>query len=437
MKGDVMKAYGRLWTWLAAISWASGLAMGIPGPGTRVFDVREYGARGDGHAVDTAAIQKALDECGKAGGGVVRLTAGTYLCQPISLASKTTLQLDEGATLQASSQNADFMKTPGDWTTAKSGDFVPLISGKALTDVAITGKGAIDGAGQAWWGPAEEARRKTSGFTLPRPRMIILTGCKNVRITGVTLANSPSFHLVPTDCQDVVIDGVTIRAPDSSPNTDGIDPSLCCRVRITRCTLDVGDDNIAIKSGRKVEGREFACEDITVSDCTFLHGHGMSIGSETVGGVRDLTVERCTFNGTESGIRIKSDRSRGGCVQDLIYRDITMKDVKTPINITTYYPKVPKEDTARPVTPRTPAYRNIRISNVTATSPQSAGWIVGLPESIISGVILENVRISAPEGLQIRNAKSVQVRGTQVEVRKGQPFILEANTSLEGWQGPQ
>jgi polygalacturonase len=429
-----MKTPIGLWTWVTAIALTSGLALEASG---RVFDVRECGARGDGHAVDTAAIQKAIDECGRAGGGIVRLTAGTYLCQPITLAGKTTLQLDEGATLQASSQNADFMKTPGDWTTAKSGDFVPLISGKNLTDIAITGKGTIDGAGQAWWGPAEEARRKTSGFTLPRPRMIVLTGCKNVRITGVTLANSPSFHLVPTECQDVVIEAVTIRAPDASPNTDGIDPSLCCRVQITRCTLDVGDDNIAIKSGRKVEGREFGCEDITVTECTFLHGHGMSIGSETVGGVRGLTVERCTFDGTESGIRIKSDRSRGGCVQDLAYRDLTMKDVKTPINITTYYPKIPKEDAAQPVTSRTPVYRNIRISNVTATSPQSAGWIVGLPESSVSGVILENVHVSAPEGLKIRNAKSIQVRGTQVEVRKGQPFILEANSSLEGWQGPQ
>jgi polygalacturonase len=329
------------------------------------------------------------------------------------------------------------MKTPGDWQTAKgSGDFVPLVSGKDLEDVAITGQGTIDGAGQVWWGPAEEARRKTSGFTLPRPRLIVLTGCRNVRITGVTLSNSPSFHLVPTECEDVVIEGITIRAPDSSPNTDGIDPSVSRRVRITRCTLDVGDDNIAIKSGRKIEGREFACEDITVTECTFLHGHGLSIGSETVGGVRGLTVARCTFEGTESGIRIKSDRARGGRVQDLSYSDITMKDVKAPLNITAYYPKIPKDDTAQPVTARTPRYQNIRISNLTATSPQSAGWIVGLPESPVSKVTLENVRLSAPVGLTIRNAQAVQAKITTVDVRKGPPFILESNVTLEGWQAP-
>ena len=427
-----------LWRrWAAGVFVLSTMALESAGPGAKVFDVREYGAKGDGQTLDTAAIQKALDECGKAGGGIVRLTAGTYLSQPISLRGGTTLQLDEGARLQATTRHADFMKTPGDWLAAKGGsDFIPLVSGKDLTDVAITGKGMIDGAGDVWWGPAEEARRKTSGFTLPRPRMIVLTGCKNVRITGVTLANSPSFHLVPTDCQDVTIDGVTIRAPDSSPNTDAIDPSISRRVRITRCTLDVGDDNIAIKSGKKIDGREFACEDIMVSECTFLHGHGMSIGSETVGGVRALTVERCTFDGTESGIRIKSDRTRGGRVQDLTYRDITMKNVKAPINITAYYPRIPKEDAAQPVTAKTPIYRDICISNLTATSPQSAGWIVGLPESRVSNVVLENVRISAPVGLTIRNAQAVRVKAATIEVQKGLPFIVDASASLQGWEAP-
>lgn len=394
--------------------------------GAKVFDVRQFGAKGDGKTLDTAAIQKALDECGKAGGGIVRLAPGTYLSKPIFLRSSTTLQLDEGATLQATDEPNDFADPEN------SNRFLAFVNGSTLTNIAITGKGTIDGAGARWWVPAEEARRKTPGFTLPRPRMVFLSGCVGVRIQGVTLANSPSFHLVPRDCEDVDIESVTIRAPEGSPNTDAIDPGTSRHVRISKCVIDVGDDNIAIKSSHMDTAHpNAACEDITVTDCTFLHGHGMSIGSETVGGVRGLTVQRCTFENTESGIRIKSARGKGGLVENIICSDITMKNVKIPINISAYYPKIPKEDSAQPVTPLTPIYRNIRITNLTAASPRSAGFIVGLPECEVSDVVLENVRISAPEGLTIRNAKAIKLNNVKIETQRGQPFILE-NAVVEG-----
>ena len=390
----------------------------------KLFDVRQFGAKGDGKALDTVAIQKALDECGKAGGGIVRLTAGTYLSKPIFLRSSTTLQLDEGATLQATDEPDDFM----------SGDkLIAFVNGDALTDVAITGKGMMDGAGARWWGPVKEAKKAGKAEPQRRPRMVILSGCVGVRIQDVTLQNSPSFHLVPRDCEDVTIEGLTIRAPADSPNTDAIDPSASRHVRISKCVIDVGDDNIAIKSGHEDPAHpNAACEDITVSDCTFLHGHGMSIGSETVGGVRNLTVQRCTFEDTISGIRIKSDRSKGGLVENLTYSDITMKNVKIPINITAYYPKIPKEDSSQPVTSKTPIYRNIRITNLTATSPQSAGFIVGLPECVVSNVVLENVRISAPKGLTVRNARAIKLDNVKIEAQKGEAFILETNAVVVG-----
>jgi polygalacturonase len=406
-------------------------ASGGPAPANpKVFDVRQFGAAGDGKTLDTAAILKAIDACDKAGGGVVRLPAGTYLSQPIVLQSKTTLQVDEGATLQATTEHADFMKTPGDWLNAKGG-FTPFISGKGLTDIAIAGKGTIDGAGGAWWEPAEEARRKTPGYTLPRPNLIVLSGCKNVRITGVTIQNSPKFHLVPTDCEDVLIEDVTFKAPSTAPNTDAIDPSVSRRVRINRCTIDVGDDNVAIKSGRAMPGRTFACEDITVTDCTFLHGHGMSIGSETVGGVRNVTVERCMFKDTENGIRIKSPRGRGGTIENLRCTDITMTNVDPAITITCYYPKIPAEDATQPMTPETPIFKDIQIANLTATCPKEAGIIIGLPESLVTNVSLTNVRISAQTGLTIRNAKAVRLKDVRVEVQKGQPILLD-NAQVEG-----
>jgi len=397
--------------------------------------VRAFGAKGDGETEDSAAIQKALDECGQAGGGTVRFPAGTYLSKPISLRSKTTMLLEAGAKLQATKEHKDFMKSPGDWLTAKSsGDFIPLISGRDLTDVTITGKGIIDGAGEVWWGPAEEARRKTPGYTLPRPRLIILWGCKNVKITGITLQNSPTFHLVPTDCEDVLIEGVTILSPEHAANTDAIDPSVSRRVTITNCVIDVGDDNVAIKSGRRMPGREFACQDITITDCVFRHGHGMSIGSETVGGVRNVLVKNCTFEGTENGLRIKSPRGRGGTVENITYTNITMKDCRpNAITITCYYPKIPKTDTAQPVTSETPKFRNIRIANVKATSQNAAGVIIGLPESLAENVVLENVQISAPTGLTIRNAKGVRLKNVEVKVERGEPIIVE-DAQVEGWE---
>ena len=391
---------------------------------TKVFNVRDCGAAGDGKTLDTAAIQKAIDECGKSGVTVL-FPAGTYLSKPIFLRSYQLYKFEEGATLKASDE-------PGDFSDTKEEKGVPaFVNGKELTDVTITGKGTIDGSGERWWPPVKEAKKNGTPEPRRRPRMIVLSKCRGVRIEGITLQNSPSFHLVPTDSEDIIIDGVTIRAPADSPNTDAIDPSACKNVLIKKCILDVGDDNVALKSGHSVPGRDAACEDITVVDCTFLHGHGMSIGSETVGGVRNLTVRNCIFKDTVSGLRIKSYRGRGGLVENITYSDIKMTDVKIPINITSYYPKIPKEDTAQPMTAETPIYRDIRISNLRATSPQSAGFIVGLPECVVSNLTLENVQISAPAGLTVRNAKEIRAKNVKIEAAKGEPFLLE-NASVEG-----
>jgi lysophospholipase L1-like esterase len=408
-----------------------------PQSSARTFDVRGFGAKGDGKTLDTSAIQKALDECGQAGGGTVHLTVGTYLTKPITLRTRTTLQLEAGAKLQATDDPADF-------AADRPGTYIPFIVGKNLSDVAILGPGVIDGAGGKWWVPVEEARRKTPGYTLPRPNLIVLTGCKNVRLQDITLQNSPKFHFVPTECEDVVVTNVTVTAPAHSANTDAIDPSACRRVLITKCLIDVGDDNVAIKAGKKVAGREFACEDITVADCTFLHGHGMSIGSETGGGVRNVTVRNCTFENTENGIRINSQRGRGGLVENISYSDITMKNVDPAITFTSYYmnnskgdpiqSSVPQKDAAQAISDKTPLYRNIRIRNFTATCPDSAGIILGLPESEIKDVVLENVRISALKGLTVRNASGIQLKNTTITARQGPPIIAQ-NAQIEGLEG--
>ena len=409
--------------------------------GAATFNVRDFGATRSGTAPDTAAIQKALDAC-KGTGGTVEFPPGIYLSQPITIGTRTTVQLDAGATLLAVTNQQDFMRAPGDWRKARSSDFIPFISGSELRDVTLTGGGVIDGNGAVWWGEAEKARQLRPGYTLPRPNLMVLERCNHLRIENITLRNSPKFHLVPTDCENVVISNVTILAPEHAANTDAIDPGNCRNVLITKCWIDVGDDNVAIKAGRKVAGREFACEDITVSDCVFLHGHGLSIGSETAGGVRNVTVRNCTFENTENGLRIKSQRGRGGVVENITYDQITMKNVSPAITLTCFYANNSSGDAAPAaavndavkISERIPVYRHIRISNLTATCLAAAGVIAGLPESCISDVVLENVKISASKSFEVRNAKGIQLKNVTVTLPAGEPFKLE-NAEVSGLAG--
>jgi len=194
----------------------------------------------------------------------------------------------------------------------------------------------------------------------------------------------------------------------------------------------VGDDNIAIKAGKKIPGREFQSEDFLITDCTFIHGHGMSIGSETVGGVRNITMRNCTFENTENGIRIKSDTRRGGIVENIVCDNITMKNVNPAITLTCVYQGTSAGDAKQPGAQTNaasggniPVYRNIRISNLTATCPKAAGLILGLPESCISNVVLENVKISAAKPFAISNARGIELKNVTVTVPKGDAFKLE------------
>jgi polygalacturonase len=158
----------------------------------------------------------------------------------------------------------------------------------------------------------------------------------------------------------------------------------------------------------------------------------MSIGSETLGGVRNVVVSNCTFNGTTSGIRIKSARGKGGVVENLVYTDITMTNVDFPINLTGYYPKVPSADLPQPLATNTPVYRNITVRNLVARSSRTAGYVVGLPEAPIEHLMFENVRVIAPTGLVVRNARDVEMRNARFEVSSGPPVILQTNAVVRG-----
>lgn len=391
-----------------------------PLQGGAMFNVRDYGARGDGQALDSPAIQKAVDACAAAGGGTVQLGAGAYLSKPLYLhGNNLDIHLDPGAILQGTSEFADYQVH-----TSKA-EVAGLINADGLSNVSISGAGVIDGGGAPWWPAVKEAKRNGTREPRRRPKMVNFHRCEGVTIRDVTLRNSPSFHLVPVDCENVLIDHVTIKAPGDSPNTDAIDPSSCRHVHIVNCTLDVGDDNVAVKAGHPVAGRLFCCEDILVSNCACLHGHGISIGSETSGGVSNFVVVHCTFDGTVSGLRIKTTREKGGIVENILYKDLTMKNVLRPIDISCYYPKIPKIDAAQAITALTPFYRDIRIENLEGDGPGSAGLIVGLPESPVRNITLANVHLKTTTGLLIRNAEEVEFKNVKFEVRQGDPVITE------------
>lgn len=377
----------------------------------RTFTITDFGARGDGATMATDAIRKAIEACAKSGGGRVIVPAGIFLTGPIALASRTALVLEKGAVLQASDRFADFgLPDPLPAVQSEIDAFKkqlrPFISGTKLEDVSILGEGIIDGAGAAWWAKSDKVAERAVASApatkkplyVPRPHLIVLRDCARVHIQGVTLKNSPMFHLVPHHCHDVLVEDVTILSPADSPNTDGIDPANSRDVLIRRCTIDTGDDNIALKGGG-VGG--VPTENVTVTDCKFLHGHGVSIGSETQAGVRNFLVQRCSFEGTGTALRIKSDRTRGGVVENVIYRDITMKNVETAITIFLFYDdkKAALKPEPKPVTENTPIIRRIQFLNITCDgTTKKAGEILGLPESPLTDITLENVRITRAAG---------------------------------------
>ncbi|QJD81453.1 glycoside hydrolase family 28 [Spirosoma rhododendri] len=360
---------------------------------------------GDGITNQTKPLQRAIDSCGAAGGGTLVIPAGTYLISPITLRSQVTLQLSAGATLLASTNAADY-----------SGKLSNLINGDSLTNASLTGQGTIDGNGAIWW-----QRYLDSGKTLNRPRLIYITRSSNLTVDSLTLTNSPSFHLVPYQCQNVTIKNLTITAPATSPNTDGIDPANCTHVVIQNCTIDTGDDNIAIKGGRVSGQIAQPCRDIQISNCRFLHGHGLSVGSEASSGVADVAVSNCTFTGTTNGIRIKSQTGLGGSVQNLAYSQITMTDVTNPLIIDLAYALNANNSYPTDV----PAVGNITISQLTATGAKSAGNMVGLTNSLIQNLTLSAVQISAQTGLVLQNARNVTMTNWRVQAASGQSLITQ------------
>ena len=373
----------------------------------RTCNILQYGASRDGVTKSTAAIQAAIDACAKAGGGTVAIEGGTFVSGPVVLRDHITLKIAAGAVLLGSPGHADYPAK----TEFRSPGLQSLVSATGATDVAITGRGTIDGNGESWW--AEARQFKDSGILgseHTRPRLVVFDHCHHVFVEGVTLQNSPMWQLVPYDSDDVTIRDIRILAPAKSPNTDAIDPFSSSNVVIDHVYADVGDDDIAIKSGAiNSPGGDLPSRHIRITNVDFHHGHGLSIGSEIAGGVQNVHAERIHFKGTDQGIRIKANRDRGNDVSNISFKDLDMVDVKTAILISEYYPKVyPEGDVAAaPIGRLTPFFHGITIENVHAKGSNVAGVIVGLPESPVKDLVLKNVTIQAQTGMKIAYAQVV------------------------------
>lgn len=404
------------------VSFIENLRPARPKIPDRTFNLTDYGAVADGRTLNTAAFAQAIAAVKAAGGGRLIVPAGTFRTAPFILCSNLELHLAAGAVIQAPDNFADLgLPDPAQFKTQAEANAVynvpdPLITGKNLHDVALTGPGTIDGSGAHWWAWSERAARNVAR-TQPgrvvyrRPHLVVISGCERLLVADITLTNSSMFHLVPKNITDLTIERVKVRAPwdGSAPNTDAIDPGPGTNFWIHHCDIDTGDDDIVIKSGGT---------NILIEDNTIRHGHGISIGSETTAGIHNMLVRRCTFDGTDIGIRIKSMRGAGGLVENVRYTDITMKNVATAITLQLDYVDNNRPDFKGDPS-KVPAIRNILLDHITIEGSRNAGMIHGLPDSPITNITLSDITLTAEKDFDIKDAAAPVFERVTRTIRPG------------------
>ena len=421
----------------------------VPQIPDKQFAISDFGAKADGKTKDTDAIAKALDAAEQAGGGTVRFAEGTYLTGAIKLRSKVGIRLDKGATLLFSTDPADYPVVLTRWEGTECMNFSGLIYGRDVSDIAITGEGTIDGQGSAWWlwskraGPTlvklremgettdDPTQRK---FGTPesalRPCLFEPINCKRILVEGVTFTNSPFWTLHPTYCEDLTARNITVHG--TGPNTDGLDPDSCRNLLIENCTFDTGDDCVTLKSGRDKDGRRVGrpTENVIVRNCRFARGHGtVVIGSEMSGGVRNVLAENLTADGTDAGVRIKTRRGRGGVVENIVYKNLTLKNIaKQAITIDMFYDVGGNPNVDQSGAEGIPVIRNVSVEKVKCDGAVTAIVVRGLPDSPMEGISLRDIQITAQEGVTITGAPDVRVN--DVVVKHSPSATTKATTSL-------
>lgn len=379
------------------------------------LNVKKFGAKGDGKNIDTQFIQACIDSC--PANGRVLIPSGDYYCGPLFLKSDITIELEENARILGNTNRADYPILPGmtlltdesddynlgSWEGNPLDCFASLITGINVSNVNIIGKGIIDGNAQNgdWW---KDVKNKRGSW---RPRGVFLNKCNNITFEGVTVTNTPSWNLHPYFSDNIRFIDLSLINPKNSPNTDGCDPESCKNVDILGVYFSVGDDCIAIKSGKIYMGRTYKtpCDGINIKNCAMNFGHGsIVLGSEMSGGIKNVNISQCLFNQTDRGLRIKTRRGRGrdAIIDGITFENIEMDDVLTPIVINSFYycdpdgrTKYVSSKECLPVDERTPYlgrffFKNIVCNNVNV----AAGAIFGLPEQKIEEINLDNVKFN-------------------------------------------
>ncbi len=436
------------------------------------LNIKDFGAKGDGVTMDSRAIQAAIASCPNK--GTVYVPKGTYLCSPLFLKSHMTLYLERGAVLLGAADRNLYPILPGCTMTTDEKDeyyigtwegnplssHASLITAIGIEDTAIVGQGIIDGnAEQAdWW---INPKVKKDAW---RPRTIFFNGCKDMVVQGITVQNSPSWTVHPYLSERLSFIDMTVKNHKDSPNTDGIDPESCSDVKIIGTYISVGDDCIAIKSGKLYMGQKLKrpSKNFVIRNCHMQSGHGAVVmGSEMSGGIQEIKVTKCFFDKTDRGLRIKTRRGRGkdGIIDQIAFDTIRMEDVLTPFVINMFYFCDPDGKTeyvysrdVLPVDDWTPYLGDFIFKDIHCTGAEVAGaFFAGLPEQPIKKVIMDKVYVEFKEdakpgapamlsflddvckqGISAENVECLQIKDVTLKGYEGQAIINKGVKELIG-----
>ncbi|MGC4129163.1 MAG: glycoside hydrolase family 28 protein [Bergeyella sp.] len=446
-------------------------------------NIKNFGAISGGTVKNTEAFQKAIDEISRKGGGKVIVPRGIWLTVPIVLKSNVNLHLEDGALVMFSRDFNDYPLVDVSFEGLNTTRCQSPISAKNATNIAITGKGVIDGNGDAWryvkkgkmtdgqwkellskggvlssdkkiWFPSESSKRgfeNTANFNIPekltraelenvkdflRPVMVSLVNCDRVLLDGVTFQNSPAWNLHPLMSSNLILRNLMVRNPWYSQNGDGLDLESCKNVLVYNNTFDVGDDAICIKSGKDADGRKrgIPTENVIIKNNTVYHAHGgIVIGSEMSGGVKNLHASDCTFIGTDIGLRFKTTRGRGGIVENIWVSNIDMTGIPAQvIGFNMFYegnsPIVEEDQNADdekpkakefPVTEETPIFRNVFFKNITASNSYEALSLNGLSEMNLKNIVIEDSYFDTKKSLTIVDADGITLKNVKIKYTDG------------------
>lgn len=432
------------------------------------LNVRDFGAKGDGLQDDTPFIQAAINCCPPE--SRVYIPEGIYRISALFLTSGLTLDLAKGAVLSAYTDRSRFPILPGlidsydeeseynlgTWEGNPLEMFASILTGIHVHDVVITGEGVLEGNAsyENWW--KGEGREKIGGAF--RPRMIFLNHCRNVTVQGLTIQNSPAWTLHPYFSDNTRWIDLQVENPKISPNTDGMDPESVDGLEVVGVRFSLGDDCIAVKSGKMYMGKKYKkpSQNIEIRQCHMCFGHGaVTLGSEIGAGVRHLHCHHCRFEHTDRGLRVKTRRGRGrdSVVEDIYFDHIQMDGVLTPFVVNSYYwccdpdghSEYVRSKEPLPVDDRTPAVRQLAFKEIEARNCHvAATFIYGLPEEKIDEIVFENVSIDFDpnptadypammadvepctcRGMFVSNCRKLVLRNVRIQGARGSAFELE------------